>query len=103
SSLIGADDFPPRGLNDLSVDSLISPANLISAGAQTVTVRITNVGTNTVSSATLSYAINGGPVTLAAWVGSIAAGSSINYTFTTKAAIVAGQNIIKVYTTLPNG
>lgn len=90
--------------NDLKIDSLLSPlngrlftSNALSA-AHPVTVRIKNLDdVATSGSYSLTYQINGGPIISETSSAVIAAGSTINYTFTTPANLAApGTYTIKV-------
>lgn len=99
--LIGADDFPSPADNDLNLIAVTSPPLPAPAGLQTVTVKIMNTGTNTVTAAKVSYSLNGTVVT-ESWSGSLAQGASADFTFSTKANLVAGRNEFKVFTSSPN-
>lgn len=102
---IGADDFPVIGNNDLSVSAITSPVNLFVPGSNTLTVTVTNVGTNTVASGNIYYALNGstfGPLSLSS-IMPLTTGKSASYSFTTPVSFNVGGSAIKVFTSLPNG
>lgn len=89
---------------DLKIDSLLSPVNgrLLTSNALTaahpVTVRIKNLDDAATSgSYTLTYQINGGALVSESSSATIAAGGTVNYTFTTPANFAApGTYTIKV-------
>ncbi|MEQ1797006.1 MAG: S8 family serine peptidase [Lacibacter sp.] len=91
--------------NDLKLDTLIAPLNgrtntstQLSA-AQQITVRIKNLDdVDTPGSYDISYQINGGSVITESSSASIAAGGTVNYTFTTTANLSAtGTYTVRVF------
>ncbi len=102
---VGADEFINASTNDIGILSIVSPSTQVSPGAQDVVVRLKNFGTNTITSAQISYMHNGGtPVTIS-WSGVLLPCGEVDITFTgsNQVTIVAGINNIHAYTTLPNG
>lgn len=89
---------------DLKIDSLLSPVNgrLLTSNALTaahpVTVRIKNLDdVATSGSYTLTYQVNGGAIISETSSATIAAGGTVNYTFTTPANFAApGTYTVKV-------
>jgi parallel beta-helix repeat protein len=81
------DDFaiqPPPIANDAGIVSVVSPSSYTQIGNSfQVKVRIKNFGTQTLTSIPLYYRINSNPAVAAIWSGSLAPGSSVDYTFTT--------------------
>ncbi|NCU03735.1 MAG: S8 family serine peptidase, partial [Chitinophagaceae bacterium] len=90
--------------NDLKIDSLIAPVHgrentsIALTAAQPITVRIKNLDNAATSgSYNLSYQINGGAVITESSSAAIAAGGTVNYTFTAPANLAAlGTYTIKV-------
>jgi bacillolysin len=68
----------------------------------TPSVTLTNLGANTLTSATINYTVNGGAVNTYAWTGSLTQGSSaiVSLPFVVSAT---GVYTLNVYTTVPNG
>jgi hypothetical protein len=100
--LIGADESSSLS-NNLMAVALVSPVMPITAGAQDLSVRVKNSGSNTLTSFNVSYRLNNGtPVTLA-YSGSLAPCTDTVMTFTGTNQITLGSlNVIKVYTSDPN-
>ncbi|MFN5543886.1 MAG: beta strand repeat-containing protein, partial [Bacteroidota bacterium] len=101
---IGAYEVTPVN-NDIGVERITSPALPFSAGNQNITVVLRNYGSNTITSANVSYSVNGGfPVTLP-FTGSIAPCGTANFTFSGGSQFNFSPNTpyqIKVYTDNPN-
>jgi hypothetical protein len=92
--------------NDAQISNIVSPAN----GSTTVcapttpVVTIKNLGSITLTSATINVQLNGVLIGSQAWTGSLVNGTSANVTLNTiPITPVIGSNILKIYTTLPNG
>ncbi|HLG40117.1 MAG TPA: M43 family zinc metalloprotease, partial [Chitinophagaceae bacterium] len=93
---------PPAGV-DASISAIISPVNGSSLGCSSVTpvVTIQNLGSATLTSATINVRLNGSLAATQAWAGSLAQGETENITLGSL-GISLGGNEIKVHTTLPN-
>ncbi len=79
---MGADERAPYA-DDLGVLSVVAPAQ-VSCGltnAENVTIRIKNYGLNTITSANVYFVLNNGTPVQGVFSGSLAADSSINFTF----------------------
>ncbi|MDZ4669016.1 MAG: BNR-repeat neuraminidase N-terminal domain-containing protein [bacterium] len=100
--LIGADESASL-INNLMATALVTPTMPISSGAQDLSVRIKNSGSNTVSSFDISYRLNNGtPVTIA-YSGTLLPCTDTVIVFTGANQITLGNNnVIKVYTANPN-
>ncbi len=88
---------------DLGVTAITSPSTGTGLTAtENVTIGITNFGSVTQTSVPVYYTVNGGTPVQATYTGSIAAGASANYTFTTTAdlsalgpySLVAGTEVV---------
>ncbi|HNW88657.1 MAG TPA: CARDB domain-containing protein [Bacteroidales bacterium] len=74
----------PQIPDDAGVTAILLPDNSTQAGSQvTVQVTIKNYGTNNLTSIPVGYQVSGGTVTAGTWSGTLAAGATTNYTFTT--------------------
>ncbi|MEI6507263.1 MAG: GEVED domain-containing protein, partial [Bacteroidota bacterium] len=99
---IGADEFIPAAF-DASVTSVDGPLAICSGASSNVFATFMNFGTTTLTSANVSWSVNGVAQTPFSWTGSLAQGASsgsINigaYTF------VTGTELIKVWPTNLNG
>ena len=83
--------------SDLAVSAITSPVNGLDLGAdEDVTITVSNVGKSDVAQFEASYTINGGTTVRETVKTAIPAGSSMNYTFDTKADLsAAGKYTIK--------
>lgn len=102
---IGADEVlePPR---DLRLVSLLSPSFPVSIGAQPLRVLVSNQGSDTISSFTLSYFLNGSPVAISqAWSGNLLSCDTVSVTLAgaNQLNLSGGINTLKVFTSSPNG
>lgn len=105
STDIGAQENPGVA-NDVSISAL-TPANPnLVAGSNNIVATLKNNGTNTVTSANVSYRVNGGSIVSQAWTGSLAAGATTNVTFSGGSAYTFAANtsyVIKAFSDSPNG
>ncbi|MBI5217972.1 MAG: choice-of-anchor J domain-containing protein [Bacteroidia bacterium] len=88
--------------DDAGVTQISSPiSNCFLGSTETVTVKVQNFGTNSLSNIPVSYTVNGGAPVTETVAGPIAGAAFANYTFTQKANLsVPGNYTIKAYTTL---
>ncbi|MBK7958254.1 MAG: hypothetical protein IPK03_09125 [Bacteroidetes bacterium] len=98
----GADHHP--GANDIGASLILYPfGGVASPGLQDVKVVIRNFGSNTVTSANVSYNING-TIATKAWTGSLATCATDTVVFTgAQQYNFAGGFTMKAYTDGPNG
>ncbi len=96
---------PPAAGNDSRISAIITPANGLSTACTSVTpiVTIQNLGSNTLTSATINVRVNGGSPITSNWTGSLVQGASQNVTLASLPLPTVGAYTIKVHTTLPNG
>ena len=100
---LGAFEFQGGGLNDLSMDRLITPAAPITLGSQDLVFRVKNIGTNAISSFDANYTLNSGTPVNQTWSGTLASCDTVSVTFTGGQQITLGStNAIKAYTANPN-
>lgn len=102
---IGAYEVTPDS-NDVGVELITGPALPFVAGTQNITVLLRNYGSNTITSANVSYTINGGAPVTVPFSGSIAPCGSTSFSFTGGNQFNFLPNTaysIKVYTDNPNG
>ena len=100
---IGADESNNGYANDLGVSLISSPTVPFTAGAQTISVVVKNFGTNTVSSGTVKYSINGGSPTSVSLSGSIGTCATTTVSLGTYTFSAGTSYSLKAYTTSPNG
>ena len=102
---IGAYEVTPMN-NDIGVERIISPAQPFAAGSQNITVLLRNYGSNTVTTANVSYTVNGSAAVTLPFSGSIPPCSTATFTFSGGSQFTFLPNTpyqIKVYTDSPNG
>ncbi|MEJ6801227.1 MAG: M43 family zinc metalloprotease [Crocinitomicaceae bacterium] len=87
--------------DDSGVSSIISPTGSSCAEGFTPEVTVQNFGSNTVSSFTINYNIDGGTNQTQAWTGTLATGSSVNVTLPFMAS--SGTHVFNASTSVPNG
>jgi PKD repeat protein len=98
------DDFTIFDLltNDAGVTAIVNPAIPTCAFNDTVTVTLTNFGTDTLTSVNLSWSWNGVTQTPATfWTGALPSGQSVDV-FVGTASYVAGDDLV-AWTSNPNG
>lgn len=88
--------------DDASIAAIVSPTGTSCTGTITPEVTLTNWGTNTLTSVTINWQIDGGAVQNMAWTGSLASLASTNVTLPSQ-TVAPGAHTITVYTTAPNG
>jgi len=101
-SLINSDACIPPSPADVSVIDILNPMGDNCPGSLTPTVVLKNRGSNTITSATISYTIDNGTVTTFSYSGNLASGATTNVNlpaFTTP----LGLHTFTAYSTLPNG
>ncbi|MDZ4758840.1 MAG: GEVED domain-containing protein, partial [Bacteroidota bacterium] len=107
STDMGAYETPAQN-NDIGISVITAPVFPVTAGNNNITVTLKNYGANTVTSANVSYSVNGGSaVSVALSSISLAAnGGTGTYTFTGGNQFNFAANtsyIIKAFTASPNG
>lgn len=85
---------------DLGVSEIVSPESGENLGSETVVVKVTNYATSDVNGFDIAYTINDGTPVVEHSAATIAAGQTIEYTFTTKADCSTPREkyAIKAYT-----
>ena len=91
SDIVGVFKIDDSEPNDAAVISVDSPINSTFSNAETVTITIENYGNNTLTSIPVSYSINGGADVTETWTGSLAPGSTVQYSFTQTADLSGGN------------
>ena len=97
---IGADEFTPPAV-DASIASMVPYINYCST-TNSVQVTIANTGSTTITSATISWTVNGTAQTPKSWTGSISPGSSATVTAGTY-SFSSGTYSLLVKVANPNG
>ncbi|HEX6334808.1 MAG TPA: choice-of-anchor J domain-containing protein, partial [Flavisolibacter sp.] len=90
--------------NDASIDAIITPASGSATCSTSVApvVRLKNIGSNTLTSATITVSINGAPQAPYLWTGSLAQNATTDITLPS-ITLPTGTNNITVTSSLPNG
>lgn len=103
---MGADEVTTGFSNNLSATAILSPSLPLNNGTQNIVVQVTNLGNNLVTSANVSYSVNGGTPVTVSITDSILPCGNISVTFSGVNAYSFAQGTsysIKAYTSLPNG
>ncbi|MCX6352571.1 MAG: hypothetical protein NTX03_12050 [Bacteroidetes bacterium] len=100
---IGADEFTPP-TDDAGATAITNPAGAYCIGTSTnVTITLKNQGTNSLSSTTVKWWVDGTAQTDYSWTGTLTAGSSTSIVIGTYTFSTGGSHTINAKTTLPNG
>jgi bacillolysin len=83
---------------DIALKKIVQPLNVACGTINIPTVTFENTGTNAVTSATISYTIDGGTATNLTWTGNLTACQTINYPITI-GALSRGTHTIAITTT----
>ncbi|MCX6271845.1 MAG: cohesin domain-containing protein [Bacteroidetes bacterium] len=87
---------------DIAVDSITSPPNMSCEGTWQLRARLLNAGIQTLTSATVTWSVNGGSTTTYNWTGVLASGTTTTITLGTL-AFSPGNTLISVQASNPNG
>ncbi|MFL2570290.1 MAG: T9SS type A sorting domain-containing protein [Parvicellaceae bacterium] len=98
----GWDPNTPTLPDDAGVSSIASPVGAYCVDNFDPELTIKNFGTNTLSSVTINYDIDGGTNNTYSWSGSLAAGASVVVTLPTMIT-TSGPHTFNAYTSSPNG
>ncbi len=102
ASLIRSDACVPPNPNDASIVNVLNPIGDNCPGSITPVVTLRNRGANNLTSATINYQIDNGPVTTFAWTGNIAPSGETNVTLPAFTSTL-GVHTLRSYSTQPNG
>ena len=98
---IGADEFTPPALRP-AITSILAPGSGFCAGTQDVYVQFSNLGLNTLTSATIEWSINGVAQTSFAWSGSLNSGANTSIKIGSY-AFSSSSSVYKVLSYISNG
>jgi len=87
---------------DVLIQSITTPAGTVCSGNVTPVVVLKNNGTNTVTSVTINYSVDGGANQAYNWTGSLASGNSTNVSLPV-ISLSAGPHTYAASTSGPNG
>lgn len=96
----------PTTTNDLAILNVISPtySQVINcANSITPQIRVSNLGSNLISSAVYNYSVNGMPLQTFNWTGNLAPGATQTITLPAITNIPSGNKAFSVTATAPNG
>ncbi|MDH4471395.1 MAG: PKD domain-containing protein, partial [Fluviicola sp.] len=102
-SLINSDACTPPNPSDASITDVFNPKGDNCQGSIIPSVQLRNRGSNTLTSATISYKIDNGTATTFSWTGTLAAGASTTVALPAFTVATLGTHTIKAYSTVPNG
>lgn len=91
-NIVGVFKIAPDQPNDVGVISIDTPNDATFTTAEEITITLQNYGTNTQSNIPVSYTINGGAPINEIYTGSIAAGATDSFTFSTTANLTAERS-----------
>lgn len=95
----------PGFADDGGISAITSPATGSSTCVSTVTVTATiqNYGTDNLTSATINYKLDAGPVQTQPWTGSLATGATASVSLPALTGLTVGAHTLTIYTSNPNG
>ena len=103
NTIMGAYEFIPNISYDIQPYALVNPSTIVTAGInQSVQIKLMNVGTTTVTSATINWKFNNVAQTPVSWNGNISSGNSATVTLGNITPI-SKTNTLVITTSLPNG
>jgi hypothetical protein len=88
--------------NDIAFGGVVNPAGIICQTPIVPSILVTNNGSNTVTSFTVTYDINGGPSQVFNWTGSLSAGATETVTLPSVTS-GSGSFVFNASLSLPNG
>ena len=90
--------------NDLGISAITAPLVPFAPGVHTITVTVKNYGTNSITSGSINYSVNGGPAITQAFTATLAACATTNISFSTTYNFASGGSFnLKTWTSSPNG
>lgn len=92
----------PASTDDAGVSAVSSPATVQCTTSITPTMTIKNYSSNTMTSCTVNYELDGGAAVSMPWTGSLATGATATFTFPAITTTV-GSHTMVTYTSMPNG
>lgn len=95
--------YLPPPPNDAGITAVTGPVAPAVPGPNNIIVTLTNMGSNTLTSAGIRYKLNGVTSALIPWVGSIAPGTSATGIDLGSGNFVTGMNDLVVWSVSPNG
>lgn len=98
----GWDPNTPTLPDDAGITAIIEPQGVYCTDTFDPEVTLRNYGTNTLTSVTIQYQVDGGPIQTQGWTGSLAPGNNTNVTLATQ-TVAGGPHTFDANTTLPNG
>jgi hypothetical protein len=92
----------PPIVDDAGIAAIEAPVGYVCEATIDPIVQLNNYGSNSLTSVTIHYRIDNGPVSNYSWTGSLAANSSVGVTLPA-IAYAAGEYAFTAYTSNPNG
>ncbi|HOF16409.1 MAG TPA: hypothetical protein PLP76_05900 [Bacteroidales bacterium] len=102
-TVMGAYQFIPYVDYDIQPYALVSPSTVVTTGVkEAISIELMNVGSTTITSATIDWSFNGVARSPVNWTGNLASGSSVTVTLDSILP-TAGINSLEIITSAPNG
>jgi subtilisin family serine protease len=92
----------PQVENDAGISTIVSPNGSICSTSISPSVTLKNYGSNTLTSVTINYQIDGGPVLTYNWTGSLSSTNSTTVNIGSQ-SLSSGAHTFNAYTSNPNG
>jgi hypothetical protein len=100
---IGAHEVQGIPSNDIGISALYSPSLPATAGSHVVRAVLKNFGSNTITSADVTYILNNGTPVTQSWSGSLLACDTLHVAFPVPINLVIGSSYsFKLFTSAPN-
>lgn len=94
---------PAPVANDAGLTAIVSPAIVTCALDTNIIVDLSCFGTDTLTSATLNWSLNGVAQTTSSWTGNLGQGQTDNNVLVASNVTYSIGDIIQIWTTMPNG
>ena len=102
TTLPGWDPNTPSAPDDAGISGIVTPDGVYCTGSFDPEVTLRNNGSNTLTSATITYDIDGGTAQVYNWTGTLLSSNSVSVTLPTMTT-TNGAHTFNVATSLPNG
>lgn len=99
---MGADEYTPAP-NDAGIFAITNPISPVTVGLNDIKVTLKNYGSDTLTSVTIDYILNNNAGMPYSWTGALDIADTIMDLVIGNANFTAGANVLKAWTSLPNG
>lgn len=87
--VVGAFTLDPPQPDDIGVTAITNPVSGTLTSTEDISIEISNFGSNAITNPPVQYTINGGAPVIETYIGTIAVGGTVSYTFATQADLSA--------------